>query len=320
MNWYFKDSKGTQGPLTERQLRILLATESENTATVRGENSNWVPASVAREKFSELDRDGIYLRSDDKILGPYVASRAVDLQRQKPNYFDSYKVGKEGKWKPIEDLQGKSERQTAVVPPPIVRQLPPPLPQIDPPVSQSTISESIHSNLDMIHSKSLALGATRRRTKKKPSSILSKLGWFLLVLLVLWGGYFVAFRTNALSRLPINLAPMQIATHEVGVDSLLFEFKLSDVEPANGTGFQLLAEAVSNTSVGDMSYAASAEMRQRAQSKGRDIRKLEIGTRVLHLKTAIMMNRYILQYVRILGGPLAGKEGWVLDAHLKANL
>jgi hypothetical protein len=114
MHWYFQDSKGIQGPLTEILLRNILATELEPTATVRQGESSWIAAESVRAKFAKLETEGVYLRSDDKIYGPFVAKRAEELKAKNPNQFDSYKIGKDGKWKPIEH--------------PFERGTPPPLP------------------------------------------------------------------------------------------------------------------------------------------------------------------------------------------------
>lgn len=103
MNWYFQDSKGVQGPLTEPQLRTFLATEFEQSATVRSEDSNWISASLAKTKFAQLENEGIYFRSHDKIFGPFVMKRAEELRGESVGRFDSYKIGKEGKWAAIEN-------------------------------------------------------------------------------------------------------------------------------------------------------------------------------------------------------------------------
>lgn len=104
MSWYFKDSKGVKGPLTDAQIREFVNSNGiDPTATVRHGESSWVPAETVRIKFEKLDQEGTYLRSDDKIYGPFVARRADELRAQYPDRFDSYKIGKSNNWVMIEE-------------------------------------------------------------------------------------------------------------------------------------------------------------------------------------------------------------------------
>ncbi len=113
MNWYFQDSKGIQGPLTEFQLRTMLAAEFEQAATVRSEDSTWMSASLAKDKFTQIENEGVYLRSNDKIYGPYITKRAEVLRSEKPDRFDSYRIGKEGKWTAMENWIVLSQGSTS---------------------------------------------------------------------------------------------------------------------------------------------------------------------------------------------------------------
>ena len=132
MNWYFNDSKGVQGPLSEAQLRNILANVFEPTATVRQGESSWVTAETVLAKFEKLEQEGIYLRSDDKIFGPFVARRADELKSQNPDRFDSYKIGKNGKWLVVEKPR-KSELGT-------LDRSPPPPPNANTPTNPSPIT------------------------------------------------------------------------------------------------------------------------------------------------------------------------------------
>lgn len=103
MAWHFKDSQGIKGPLTETQIRELLNSGNfDPSAMVRQGDSSWVAADTVRTKFDQLEKVGIYLRSDNKIFGPFVARRADELKSQNPDRFDSYKIGKNGKWLTVE--------------------------------------------------------------------------------------------------------------------------------------------------------------------------------------------------------------------------
>lgn len=125
MNWYFQDSKGIQGPITEVQLRSILATEFEATASVRQENSNWVAASLARLKFEKLENEGIYLRSNDQEFGPFTQQRVNELKAKEPQKFDAYKTGKNGKWT---DFALGNSNQSKITEPSKATSAPPPLP------------------------------------------------------------------------------------------------------------------------------------------------------------------------------------------------
>lgn len=98
--WYFRNANGVKGPLTEGKLRDLLK-DADETSEVRQGNSQWVRAFIAKARFEDLDRNGIYLRSKDKIFGPFVKTRADDLQKDHPERFDAVKEGAHGEWKPL---------------------------------------------------------------------------------------------------------------------------------------------------------------------------------------------------------------------------
>ncbi len=135
MTWYFKDSKGIQGPLTESQIRELLNSRRlDSTSMVRQGESKWVAAENVRTKFARLDQDGVYLRDENRIFGPFTQKRAAELHSKEPNRFDSYKIGASGEWlstKKTVASQNYATHQTPPVPPPIAppRQVPQPVTQ-----------------------------------------------------------------------------------------------------------------------------------------------------------------------------------------------
>ncbi len=101
MNWYFRNSLGTIGPLTETQLKERLI-DAEETAEVRQGESAWVKASAVHAKFERLEKEGVYLRSNDRIFGPFVWKRANELRNENSERFDSFRVGSDGRWFAIE--------------------------------------------------------------------------------------------------------------------------------------------------------------------------------------------------------------------------
>ena len=119
MAWHFKDSQGVKGPLTETQIRELLNSEElDSTAMVRQGESSWIAAETVRVKFARLEQEGIYLRSQEGVFGPFVQRRADELQLANPGRFDAYKVGLNGEWLLIASQQAKSVAIPSPPPPP----------------------------------------------------------------------------------------------------------------------------------------------------------------------------------------------------------
>lgn len=173
MNWYFKDSNGISGPLTEAQLRKVLAGKFEDTAMVRCEKSNWVAAQVARARFIQLEKDGVHLKSGDQTFGPFVASKADELTLQNPQRFDAKRIGQNGIWCEVHaEAKFDSEPiENHEVPPSSTLQIPqpPPIQNLNnPPIAGATTSNS-GSNQFMLVTSTLSV-RPRPRSKKSTNS------------------------------------------------------------------------------------------------------------------------------------------------------
>ncbi len=162
MNWFYKDSKGTRGPLTETQIRDLLK-RADSTAEVRQGNSNWMAATTVQSRFEKLELDGIYLRSNGRTLGPFTHEKADELQASNRERFDARKTGKIGLWASCDQVdQSKTVEspRTTVQPPPLPIRKPnltPPLqadnyPTPHPPLMAEIVDESRRVNGESLDS------------------------------------------------------------------------------------------------------------------------------------------------------------------------
>jgi hypothetical protein len=120
-NWMIRRNGELEGPYAEYEIRQKLNGADLRGCEVRQGDSVWFPASTVLAKFIELARAGIYFRSDDEMVGPFTAARALVMLRSDSGSNVDVKVGVHGSWIAGEIMLGHLERlvtaasQTAVV-------------------------------------------------------------------------------------------------------------------------------------------------------------------------------------------------------------
>ena len=97
----------TLGRFSEQGLRLELSKIRLDGVEVRQGSSVWYPASVIVERFDRLDREGIYLRGGDRMVGPFTAERTIAIIEGKNTKGFEARIGIDGHWIPAGVALGK---------------------------------------------------------------------------------------------------------------------------------------------------------------------------------------------------------------------
>ncbi|MEO9593397.1 DUF4339 domain-containing protein [Rhodopirellula bahusiensis] len=81
-SWYLRDAEEVEGPFSEPEIRArLLADAFASQAEVKQGNSEWRRASDVKEMFVQVYRIGWYIKTQGKIVGPFLASKVLHLHQ-----------------------------------------------------------------------------------------------------------------------------------------------------------------------------------------------------------------------------------------------
>ncbi|MCG8653323.1 MAG: hypothetical protein MI861_26025 [Pirellulales bacterium] len=109
--WFVKyespaDGADEIGPLSEAELQHVLrrAGDRIDTMFVKQGGSDWHPAKAVRKKFERLARDGIYLRCQGIVDGPFTAAKTIQVLESMDLEKVQTKVGIHADWVPAKRL------------------------------------------------------------------------------------------------------------------------------------------------------------------------------------------------------------------------
>ncbi|WP_404310084.1 DUF4339 domain-containing protein [Neorhodopirellula lusitana] len=115
--WYLRDSTQTEGPFTEPEIRArLLADAFVPDAQVKQGDSVWRLASEVKEMFAEVYRNGWYIKTRGKIVGPFLATKVIQLH-QAGNLPDDagLRQGTSSDWLPASDGVDEIQKKQATL-------------------------------------------------------------------------------------------------------------------------------------------------------------------------------------------------------------
>lgn len=100
--WYVRlDSGAISGPYSETQIRSgLRSGKIEDGMRIRQGNSSWICVSKVRQLFANLHAQGMYVRFNDRVHGPFTRSRLDTITPGLPP--ESWiREGIDGAWQPF---------------------------------------------------------------------------------------------------------------------------------------------------------------------------------------------------------------------------
>ncbi len=114
--WSLRDVDGSITQLSEQKLykRLIAAGDDIEKMSVRRSDSGWHPAKAVLQKYERLQAEGIYLRVDGHVDGPFTAMKSMELLRESDSVNQMQaKVGLHSDWFPAKRLLRRLEKLTA---------------------------------------------------------------------------------------------------------------------------------------------------------------------------------------------------------------
>ncbi len=100
MWWNIRLANGKQiRSVSGRRLRRWVFRREAAGSYAKRDGDRWYRAEVIRDRLKRLRREGIYLRSDHRIVGPLSSTRAALLIQTSSNGITHWRRGTEGEWK-----------------------------------------------------------------------------------------------------------------------------------------------------------------------------------------------------------------------------
>ena len=88
-------------------MRLKLSEMSLEGVEVRQGASMWYPAAMVVERFERLDREGVYLRGGDQMVGPFTPERSIEIIDGKKSDGFEARIGLGTPWIPVSEAISK---------------------------------------------------------------------------------------------------------------------------------------------------------------------------------------------------------------------